>query len=258
MADNLPTPADDQPDFSPSGAPIYHHENQQPAPFELVSGDLDTIKAVEAHIERYLGRASGVLHEIVSDKVHIDVHVVSPSEEFPFYTLVTSGMSDRPMLTPEGASLADAPPYAELCILLPPDWPLPGPGDGRSTTELFADEAVYWPVRWLKTLARLPHEYHTWLGFGHTVPNGEEAAPFADNTRLGCLLLVTAISLPEEFQQLRVGPTKTIQFYTLCPLYPEEMVLKMNEGAGALFELFEAADLSDVVDLHRPNVALAS
>ena len=256
MADTPLTP-DDQPDFSPSGAPIYHHENQPPAPFELVSGDLDTIEAITAHIERHLGPVSGVLHEAVSDKVHIDIHVISPSEERPFYTLVTSGMSDRPMLTPEGASLADAPPYAELCILLPPDWPLPGPDSERSTAELFADEAVYWPVRWLKTLARLPHEYYTWLGFGHTVPNGEEAEPLADNTRLGCLLLLTAISLPEEFQQLHVGPTKTIQFYTLYPLYPEEMTLKMNEGAATLLDRFEAADLSDVVDLQRPNVALA-
>ena len=256
MADAPLLPAPAQPETSPSGAPIYRHTEQEPAPFELASGNLSTIEAVTAHIERHLGPVSGTLHEIVSDKVHLDVHIVAPSAEFPFYTLVTSGMSDRPMLTPDGASLAEAPPYAELCILLPPDWPLPGPGDGRSTAELFADENVYWPIRWLKTLARLPHEYHTWLGFGHTVPNGEDAEPLAGNTELGCLLLLTAISLPEEFQTLRLDPTKTVQFYTLFPLYREEMELKMNRGVDALLDGFIEQGVSDVVDLARPNVGL--
>lgn len=256
MSDTPATPRPDQPGTSPSGAPIYDHSQQQPAPFELVSGDLGTIEAVTGHIERHVGRISGTLHEKISDKVHIDVHLVPPGEDRPFHTLVTSGMSDRPMLTPKEASLEDAPPYAELCILLPPDWPLPGPDSPQSSGEdLFSDENVYWPIRWLKLLARLPQEFHTWLGFGHTVPNGEEAHPLADNTQLGCLMLLPPISLAEEFQQLRLGPYKTVQFYALIPLYREEMALKLNEGADALLERFEAQNISDVVDLARPNVA---
>ena len=256
MADTPPDAAAEQPNFSPSDAPIYHPENQPPAPVELVRGDTRTSATIAAHLQRHLGPVSEVLREVGADKVPIDIHVVPPSEQFPFYTLVTAGMSDQPMLTPAEAKPSEAPPYAELCMLLPAEWPLPTPASGPSTAELAADEAAYWPIRWLKMLARLPEEYHTWLGFGHTVPNGAEAAPLADNTRLGCLMLLTAISLPEEFQELRVGPAKTIQFYTLYPIYPEEMALKMNLGASALLDRFEEADLSDVVDLHRPNLAL--
>ena len=247
------SPGQDEPELSPSGAPIYRHE--EAAPFELASGDETTIAAVAEHIERHLGPVSGVYHELISDKVHLDVHVVPPSADFPFYTLVTSGMSDRPMAVPPEAPADEAPPYAELCLLLPSTWNIPD--DPANVAAAFEDENVYWPIRWLKLLARLPHEYGTWLGFGHTVPNGEEAESFADNTELGCMLVLTALSLPEEFQTLVVSPEKTVQFYTLYPIYREEMELKMAQGVDALIDRFEAYDTSDVLDLSRPNTALA-
>lgn len=246
------SPGQDEPEFSPSGAPIHRYD--EPAPFELASGDDATIAAISTHIERYLGTPSGMYHELISDKVHLDVHVVPPSADFPFYTLVTSGMSDRPMAVPPEASPDEAPPYAELCILLPSTWNIPQ--DAADLATAFEDENVYWPIRWLKMLARLPHEYGTWLGFGHTVPNGEDAEPFADDTELGCMLLLTALSLPEEFQTLVVSPEKTVQFYTLYPIYREEMELKMAQGVDALIDRFEVYDTGDVLDLSRPNTAL--
>lgn len=248
------SPGYDEPELSPSGAPIYRYEGVAPAPFELASGDDTTISAIAAHIERHLGPVRGVYHELLSDKVHLDVHVVPPSADFPFYALITSGMSDRPMTVPPEASLHDAPPFAELCILLPSTWNIPA--DPAEVATAFADENVYWPIRWLKLLARLPHEYGSWLGFGHTIPNGENAAPFADNTELGCMLLLTALSLPEEFQTLVVSPRKTVHFYTLYPIYREEMELKIAQGADALIDQFEAFDIGDVLDLTRPNTAL--
>jgi hypothetical protein len=251
---NFPTHSDqDDPELSPSGAPIYRHE--EAAPFELADGDATTISAISDHIERHLGPVRGVYHEILSDKVHLDVHVVAPSTDFPFYTLVTSGMSDRPMAVPPNSPTDEAPPYAELCILLPSTWNIPQ--DSAEVTEAFQDENVYWPIRWLKMLARLPHEYHTWLGFGHTIPNGEEAEPFSDETELGCMLVLTALSLPEEFQTLEVSPGKTVHFYTLCPIYREEMDLKMEQGVDALLDKFDEHGIGDVLDLTRPNVALA-
>jgi hypothetical protein len=246
---------DNEPELTPSGAPIYRYEGVAPTPFELASGDDVTITAIANHIERYLGPVQGVYHELISDKVHLDVHVVAPSADFPFYALITSGMSDRPMSVPPEASPDDAPPYAELCILLPSTWNIPA--DPADVAEAFKNENTYWPIRWLKLLARLPHEYGTWLGFGHTIPNGEDAAPFADNTVLGCMLLLTALSLPEEFQTLEISPDKTVHFYTLYPIYREEMDLKMEQGVDALIDRFEVFDTSDVLNLNRPNTALA-
>ena len=123
------------------------------------------------------------------------------------------------MQVPPGAPTDEAPPFVEMCILLPSTWNIPT--DSAETAAAFEDENVYWPIRWLKMLARLPHEYGTWLGFGHTIPNGEDAEPFADATELGCMLVLTALSLPEGFQTLEISPDKKVHFYTLYPIYRE-------------------------------------
>src|SRR5690606_27736593 len=93
--------------------------------------------------------------------------MVLPNEGCEDVRLVTSGMSDLPMSVPEDAG---CPGFAELMVTLPAGWKL----DQAS----FQDENWYWPVRLLKSLARLPHKHATWLGFGHTVPNGHPAGPY--------------------------------------------------------------------------------
>ena len=45
----------------------------------------------------------------------------------------------------------------------------------------------YWPIRLLKSLARLPIASDTWLGFGHTMDN---EADFAKDTKL-CAAILT-------------------------------------------------------------------
>ncbi|WP_224994400.1 suppressor of fused domain protein [Cesiribacter sp. SM1] len=232
-----------------SGSPVYRYEHVQPKEFTPAIGDGENIEAISNHIEKHVGTIASVFHEIVSDLVHIDVHWVKPSASFPFHTLVTSGMSDKPMTVPEGMEEHQ---YAELCILLPADWEINGDGL-KLMEEVFRDEKNYWPVRWLKIIARFPHEYNTWVGWGHTIPNGENAAPFAENTALGCMLLMPAVSLPTEFLELKINDHKTINFYCLYPLYKEEMEYKLNKGSDALLGKFEKYNISNVVDINRPN-----
>lgn len=98
---------------SMSGAPIYRHG--EAAGWEPPKGE-ECIEQISAHIEAYLGKVDSVYHELVSDAVHIDVHFVKPTKEFPFARLVTSGMGDLPMKVPEGA---DQPRYVELMATLP-------------------------------------------------------------------------------------------------------------------------------------------
>ncbi|MDO7875591.1 hypothetical protein Q5H93_12680 [Hymenobacter sp. ASUV-10] len=76
--DSAPEPAE----RTPAGDPIYHYEDA--APFELAGGDDENIAAISDHIERHVGPISGVFHELLSDQVHIDVHIVAPSADFPF------------------------------------------------------------------------------------------------------------------------------------------------------------------------------
>jgi len=258
MTEQEREPGDEQElERSPSGAIIYRYDDAEPAKpaeFQLAAGDEQAIEAISHHIEQHIGPISGVFHELISDLVHIDVHCVEPSADFPFHVLVTSGMSDLPMTVPEGAEDAR---YAELCVLLPSTWPVPGVGEVVGATGDWQSDEYYWPIEWLKYLARFPHEYQTWIGFGHTIPNGEEAEPFGPNTELGCMLLLPSMSLPEEFRELKVSEDKTINFFCLYPLYKEEMEFKLQDGYEALMEKFDEYEVSDVIDPDRSNTAKA-
>ncbi len=235
-------PDSSQPEHSESGAPIYHHQARS-REFELASGDEETIQRISDHIELHCGTPEWVFHELVSDLVHIDIHVVPPNEERDFYTVVTSGMSDRPMSPPAGAEEYQ---YAELILCLPSDWPL--------RQEDFKDENNYWPIRALKMLARFPHEYQTWLFTGHTVPNGNPPQPFAENTQMCCSLLLQPILFDPEFSTLAANSEKTVHFLSLIPLYQEEMDFKLREGLNSLLDRFDQVGVSELLDPNRVNV----
>jgi hypothetical protein len=222
------------------GSRILRHR-QRGSGFTPAGGDEGAITAITTHIETHLGPVDWVFHEVVSDLVHIDVHLVKPTPERPHWTLVTSGMSDRPMNAPDASDR-----YAELFLSLPGDWPLHQAD--------FAEEANYWPVRWLKALARLPHEYDTWLGWGHTIPNGDPAEPFAESTSFCCWLVLPPLLAPEEFGELEVSDDKRIRFLALVPLYEDEMNYKLEEGAQELVQRFERRGVSELVDVGRLSV----
>ncbi|HEX8832684.1 MAG TPA: suppressor of fused domain protein, partial [Abditibacteriaceae bacterium] len=111
---------DDQPEVSPSGAEILRHQAND-REFEFAAGDEELINAIGDHIETYIGPVETVFHEIISDLVHIDVHIVKATPERPFHVLVTSGMAALPMNAPETGLR-----FAELCVFLPASWPLDG------------------------------------------------------------------------------------------------------------------------------------
>ncbi|TDO25794.1 suppressor of fused domain protein [Sediminibacterium goheungense] len=239
-------------EYSESGNPIYRYDDKKDRELQPAIGDGENIEAISNHIENCVGKVETVFHEIVSDIVHIEVHWVKPTDKFPFHTLVTSGMSDLPMTIPDGYDINQ---YIELCILLPENWTIDGT-DFQTMEEAFQDENNYWPVRWLKAIARFPHEYETFLGYGHTIPNGELAAPFSENTKLGCMLLLPSLSLGNNFFELKVNEEKTINFYCLYPLYKEEMDFKLKKGTDELINKFEKYNIRDVVDINRKNTCL--
>ncbi len=232
-----------EPERSESGAPIFHHKARERG-FELAHGDEETIEKIGAHIETHVGRIASVYHELMSDLVHIDVYMIEPTEERNFFTLVTSGMSDKPMAAPEGYEDCG---HTELVICLPPHWSM--------TQEAFQDDANYWPIRWLKLLARLPHEYKTWLYASHTVPNGDPALPFAPNTKLCCALLLRPTLFDDAFKTLELSAEKRIEFLSVVPLYRGEMELKLDEGLDALLELLDDAGVTELLDIKRENVS---
>lgn len=192
---------------------------------------------IESHIEKHFGKFDNVFHELCSPDIHVDICIIAPTEERNFYTLVTMGMGAHRMNVPE--SLKDEKlDRAELLITLPADWDIQN-----------NEERWYWPLRWLKIMARLPINQDTWLGWGHTVPNGE---PFAENTKLCCMLLECPYTYGEDSMVCELPDGEYVRFYQMLPLYEEEMQFKMQNGCDALTERFDD-EFSDVLDVNRKN-----
>jgi len=225
-----------------SGHPVEHY-GAGPRTFSPPPAELG-VDRIAGHIERHLGPVASVFHEFLSDAVHLDVHWVKPTPARPYHFLATSGMSDRAMNVPERVA---APRHIELVVTLPERWWI---GE-----EAFASDNWYWPVRQLKTLARFPHKYDTWLGEGHTVTNDDPPQPLAPGTRLCGALLLPPQHVPQAFRELRIDGKKTIRFLAVVPLYEEEMALKMRDGTDALLRLLRKHAVTDVVEPARRSVA---
>lgn len=213
-------------------------------PFRKSKGNLKIIKSVGDHIETYFGKIDFVMHEKVSPIVHVDVYVVRDMGEKRHHYLITSGMSEKPMPVPEGASDGR---YAELVIGLPATWPL--------SPEAFKDEANYWPIRMLKGLARFPHENKTWLYEGHSAHWLNPPTPIASNTAMTSVVLLHPRLIPEDAQCVRVSNKKEIRLWGVYPCYCEEVDLKEREGSGRLDELFDRHGVTELLDPQRRSVA---
>ena len=210
---------------------------QYPAPEMYEQEDWE---AVEAHLEQYFGPCDNVFHEIMSPDIHVDIYIMKPTPQRNYYVLSTFGMGAHRMNVP--AELAEHKlERAEIIVTLPPDWQLGQEG-----------EEWYWPIRWLKILARLPINEDGWLGWGHTVANPDDA-PFAENTRLCGLMLTEPQGFDEEAVCCELPGGDEVNFYQMIPLTFEEMQFKLAHDAQTLLERFTPEQLA-VVDIHRESV----
>ena len=234
-------PGDDQyfqiflnPDGTKADAFWSSRKNSEP---EVYSED--EMSAIEQHIKNTFGEFENVFHELVSPDIHVDICVVPPSDERDYYTLVTMGMGAHRMNVPE--ELAEYKlERAELAIALPADWKL--------DQESMKDEKWYWPIRLLKSLARLPIASDTWLGFGHTMDNKEN---FAENTKL-CAAILTGPQSTEEGGEVCTLPGgEEVNFYQVIPLYEDELDYKLEHDVDAL--LNKMRGISFVVNPTRQN-----
>lgn len=200
------------------------------------------MELVEEHIRRHVGPFDQVLHELVSPDIHVDLCIVPPDDDRNFYTIITMGMGARRMNVPP--ELAEHRlERAELAIALPDSWKL--------DQESLQDERWYWPLRLLKSLARLPGACNTWLGWGHTVDNQE---PYAPDTGLCAALLVGLQGALPGGDVCPLPDGDEINIYQVIPLYRAEMEYKQEKGAEALLDHMNG--VSFVVMPDRPCAAL--
>jgi tetratricopeptide (TPR) repeat protein len=201
----------------------------------------EEMNCVQAHIEKYFGNARTVFHEIASPDIHVDILVIEPVPGRDCYILVTMGMGAHRMKTPEDLKDSNA-DRAEILVCLPPDWKV----DEAS----MKDELWFWPLRWLKILARVPGEENTWVGWGHTFSSD---SPFAENTKFTTAMLVSPEAFSRKSWECRMPDGSAINFYQMIPLYTEEMQFKEKTSAELLLQLLGEKN-TGCVDIHRQNV----
>ncbi|NPC91547.1 hypothetical protein HOO54_04620 [Bacillus sp. WMMC1349] len=238
----------------------FAHEQGQTEIVELlasIKGEQDTNKQAKTNISEtihqdtkteivnYITRKFGPIHHTISEiipgsRVAVDIQMILPSKECDFITLVTTGMSDVAMdASDETAGYR----YAELVLKLPANWP---------TTKKEIQQIDHdWPLKWLRLVAHIPHQYDGWLDEGVILPNGEPPMPFGSNTELSCMLISDAKTklIDSKFN-------RTINFYTLIPIYAEERELALQKGHDHLIETFNALGMTDVLDLKRKNIGM--
>jgi hypothetical protein len=195
------------------------------------------------HLHQHLGGEPTVFHELLSDTIHLDVLVYAATDERPYHVLVTQGMSALPMTVPEGAQEQR---FAELMLALPRDWEMDG--------DVADEERWYWPMRTLKFVARLPHLHETWIGLGHTIPNGHPPEPYAEGTKLCCVMAGVPLLFGDELWKCEVAAGKVIRLYALLPLYEDEMQFKLERGSEALFEKLDERHVDECIDVDRRSV----
>jgi hypothetical protein len=194
---------------------------------------------VIAYFEKHFGAVKKQsLIEIVPTEPPIAIHVVPPTKKRDHLTLFTTGMSEQAMTVPKGNEEYR---FAELFIQLPGDWPL--------SKQKLADPSFGWPIHWLRSMAKYPHQHDKWLGGPVSiVANGKPPKRLAPGVPFTCMLLFAE----KDFER---QDGTTIQLYRLMPLFTEERDLEKREGSAALMRAFDENEVPFVVDLKRTNVA---
>jgi hypothetical protein len=230
---------------NPPPREVVRWAHESGAAHEPLVAELNDVEAERwaQHLGRHFESEPSVFHELLSDTIHLDVLVYGATAARPYHVLVTQGMSALPMTVPEGAEELC---FAELMVVLPKPWIVEGEGAG--------DERWYWPMRALKSVARLPHLYETWIGPGHTIPNGDPAEPYAEGTKQSCVIVAPPVLFEDTLHYCDVAPDKRVWLYALVPLYDDETSFKLEHGAEAMFEKMNAKGLTELIDPERRSV----
>ncbi len=207
------------------------------------SYSVEEMDKVSEYIKQQYGEFDIVAHELVSPDIHCDIAIVPPTDDQPYYKLVTMGAGAFKMNVPEDLK-SDVYERAEYVVFLPADWNIKSD-----------KEEDYWPIRMLKTVARLPVSMDDWLFYRHTVNLTDDESPVAENTGFNsCVLFISFGKDNKPVEPLKLDLSdKEVAFFQLVPLYPEELQFKLEHSFDELEDIMDDDLYDPIVDIHRKN-----
>lgn len=190
------------------------------------------------HMERYFGSADFVHREPASPWGQVDVNLIPPSDEHPWFTLVTQGMGARAFRDEEGEEQR-----CELLMTLPPDW--------ADSTEDWQRPDRFWPLHLLRLLARFPLVTGEPIDWGHSFDLREELDEESGTDFCAAMLLSPGL-FEEEAAACTLPDGARVSYWQVIPLYREEIQYKRAHGTEELLELF-TDDMLSTADPQRLN-----
>jgi hypothetical protein len=189
----------------------------------------DTVKAAyKARTQHYLSylRVPQHIHEMLasSDTV-LGVLEFAGTAHRPFWTYVTSGMSEREQSSKAGKSV-----FTELLF--------------------YSALKSPWAVELLRKLASYPFEHKEQLGPGHTI---SLAGPIRPGSQLTSLLLLEPLLEEQGFSQMTVQG-KEIQILWVLPLTEAEQKAVANQGYSAFERRILDTPHNQLMDFRRRSL----
>ena len=226
--------------FAQSTTSMAEKDNDNIPQYSYSEEEMDK---VSDYIKQQYGEFDIVAHELVSPDIHCDIAIVPPTDDQPYYKLVTMGAGAFKMNVPEDLK-SDVYERAEYVVFLPADWNIKSD-----------KEEDYWPIRMLKTVARLPVSMDDWLFYRHTVNLTDDESPVAENTGFNsCVLFISFGKDNKPVEPLKLDLSdKEVAFFQLVPLYPEELQFKLEHSFDELEDIMDDDLYDPVVDIHRKN-----
>jgi hypothetical protein len=189
------------------------------------------LEARQEHYQRFFGAITQpVMHSTDLKPVHVDVYQFEPVTTRPFWTLITSGMSNERQIEPDDCPESIS-PRAEILMYVP--------------------KPQGWMFSVLKGLAEMPFEHNTCLHWWHTVPNGMPMT--AKPSLLTSYFFLPPYHEVNEFAELELDGDN-VDFLWMIPITEAERDFAIQYGSPALEKRFEELKLPQVVDESRESL----
>lgn len=219
---------------SPGGSRIYKYEGGEFSKTKIgISGEesFEFAKIREQHYDLCFGECESVYHEVIPMIPHIDVLAYKPNSDRPFWTLITSGMSNLPMTMPSDISQNYS--RAELVFYT------------QSPEKIYLDM--------LRTLAHFPHDNETWLASGHTMPNGNPPEFIFENSpELNTFLFLEPLLSSDRNIDIKIESNQ-LQLLWVLPISNAECNFKLEKGTDSFLDILEENNHPFVFEENRKS-----
>ena len=197
-------------------------------------------EAITHYIEQQYGKPDTIHHIFNNSQIQLDIAIIRPTEDIPYFKLVSIGAGTYKMEIPEELNFS-VNDRAEYVIYLPMDW------DTKTDNDF--DQ---WVIKLLEMAVLYPPISNDWFGVGETMLYNEDWSPVSDTIKFNSYILLESKGKDGQIvEPVQLGNSdKTVAFHQVFPLYPEELNFTMEHSAQELLDLF-GPDMDYAIDINR-------